>query len=310
MIRAAEKILVIRLGAFGDLVQVDGVLRDIRAFHADAEIVLLTTPPFRKLMQRCPHVNRVLAAPRAPIWKLGEWLILASTFRNERFTNVYDLQKQNRTRLYRMLFFRNVHWSGKREKQLLSTGLNGFVLQLEREGIQAIHTLKPDVSWMADDMNAFLEQEGVRKPYIVLIPGCSARHPQKRWPYYAELAAALIKRGYDVVTAPGPDEIDLAKSIPGNSLLGPNGYLNWFELAGVLKEACFVVGNDTGPSHVASCLGKAGLALFGPQTSAAQTGICRGGFQALEVPDLAELSVETVLEAILPKLPAVYGNPV
>jgi ADP-heptose:LPS heptosyltransferase len=159
-------------------------------------------------------------------------------------------------------------------------------------------------------MAAFLEQEGVRKPYVALIPGCSARHPQKRWPYYAQLATALIDRGYDVVTAPGPDEIELAKSIPGHTLLRPNGFLTWFELAGVLKDACFVVGNDTGPSHLASHLGRPGLALFGSHTSAARTGICRGDFHAIEVPDLKELPVETVLEAVLPKLPPVQENSV
>ncbi len=299
-----EKILIIKLGAFGDVVQADGALRDIRAFHVDAEIVLLTTPPFRKLMQRCPHVGRVLTAPRAPFWKIGEWLRLAHVFRSEKFTRVYDLQKQDRTQLYRKLFFRNVIWSGERVHPRPPSALQGFVNQLEKAGIPATHCLSPDVSWMADDMGAFLAQEGVRKPYVVLIPGCSARHPEKRWPYYAELAAALIEHGYEVVTAPGPDEIDLAKSIPGHTLLGPNGFLNWFELAGVLKGACFVVGNDTGPSHVASCLGKPGLALFGSHTTAARTGICRADFHAIEVPDLAGLSAETVLEAILPKLPA------
>jgi ADP-heptose:LPS heptosyltransferase len=310
MIRAADKILVIKLGAFGDLVQVDGVLRDIRAFHADAEIVLLTTPPFQKLMQRCPHVDRVLAASRAPFWKLGEWLRLASMFKSERFTKVYDLQKQSRTRLYRKLFFRNVRWSGEREKQRLPSGLSGFVSQLEREGIQVIHTSNPDVGWMVDDIGNYLAQEGVRKPYVVLIPGCSARHPQKRWPYYAELAAALIERGYEVVTAPGPEEIDLAKGIPGHTLRGPNGYMNWFELAGVLKESCFVVGNDTGPSHVASCLGKPGLALFGPHTTEARSVICRGDFNAIEVPSLDKLSVEAVLEAVLPNLPVLQEKSV
>jgi ADP-heptose:LPS heptosyltransferase len=59
-----ERILVIKLGAFGDLVQADGAMRDIRAFHPDAEITLLTMPPFRKLMSRCPHVDNVVADTR------------------------------------------------------------------------------------------------------------------------------------------------------------------------------------------------------------------------------------------------------
>lgn len=303
MARTAEKILVIKLGAFGDVVQADGALRDIRAFHRNAVITLLTTPPFRKLMSRCPHVDRVLTDSRAPFWKIGGWVSLARTLRSEQFTMVYDLQRQDRTALYHKLFLRNASWSGKQKGERPQSGLEGLVFQLESADIPTNHCLNPDVSWMADDMTPFLEQEGVRKPYVALIPGCSVRHPQKRWPYYVQLAAALIERGYDVVTAPGPDEIELAKSIPGHTLLGPNGFLNWFELAGVLKNACYVVGNDTGPSHVASCLGKPGLALFGPHTTAARTGICRGAFRAIEVPDLAGLRVEIVLEAILPKLP-------
>lgn len=310
MARTAEKILVIKLGAFGDVVQADGALRDIRAFHRNAVITLLTTPPFRKLMSRCPHVDRVLTDSRAPFWKIGGWVSLARTLRSEQFTMVYDLQRQDRTALYHKLFLRNASWSGKQKGERPQSGLEGLVFQLESADIPTNHCLNPDVSWMADDMTPFLEQEGVRKPYVALIPGCSVRHPQKRWPYYAQLAAALIERGYDVVTAPGPDEIELAKSIPGHTLLGPNGFLNWFELAGVLKDACYVVGNDTGPSHVASCLGKPGLALFGPHTTAAHTGICRGAFRAFEVPVLAGLSAETVLEAILPKLPPAQENSV
>lgn len=310
MSSTAEKILVIKLGAFGDVVQADGALRDIRAFHPDAEITLLTTPPFRKLMSRCPHVDRVLTDSRPPMWRVGEWVRLARMFRSEKFARVYDLQKQDRTELYRKLFFRDVIWSGRQPGPRPPSALEGFVVQLENAGIPPTHCLMPDVSWMADDMAAFLEQEGVRKPYVALIPGCAARHPQKRWPYYAQLAEELIERGYEVVTAPGPDEIELAKSIPGHTLLGSNGFLNWFELAGVLKGACYVVGNDTGPSHVASCLGKPGLALFGSHTTAARTGICRGAFHAIEVPDLAGLPVERVLEAILPKLSACQENSV
>ncbi|MEE4236363.1 MAG: glycosyltransferase family 9 protein [Anderseniella sp.] len=310
MNRSTEKILVIKLGAFGDVVQADGALRDIRAFHPDADITLLTMPPFRKLMSRCPHINHVLTDPRAPMWKIGEWIRLARILHSERFTRAYDLQRQDRTALYHRLFLRNVSWSGKQKGERPQSGLDGLAFQLTNAGIPTLHCLKPDVSWMADDMSAFLRQEGVRKPYVALIPGCSARHPHKRWPYYAQLARALKERGYEVVTAPGPDEIELAKSIPGHTLLGPHGYLNWFELAGVLKDACYVVGNDTGPSHVASCLGKAGLALFGSHTSAARTGIRRGDFEALEVPDLTDLSVETVLDAITPKLPPFQENSV
>lgn len=297
-----EKILVIKHGAFGDLIQIDGALRDIRAAHADAEIVLLTTPPFRKLMARCPHIDRIELDTRPPLWKPAEILKLARLLRNGHFSRVYDLQRSKRTARYRSLLLRTTTWVGKRANESGASSLANFRAQLEAGGIAAPHSPNPDVSWMADDVSALLAAEGVAARYVALIPGCSARHPQKRWPYYAELARALLDAGVDVVTAPGPDELDLAHTIPGHVLLGPNGFLNWFELAGVLKQAHFVVGNDTGPSHVAACLGRPGLALFGPHSSAERTGIRRAGFDVIEVADLAALSVETVRAEVLARL--------
>lgn len=301
MTAAPEKILVIRHGAFGDIVQTDGALRDIRAHHPAAEIVLLTTPPFRKLLERCPHVDRLMLDERAPFTQIGKFLALRKALRAEGFSRVYDLQSSGRTKNYRRFLLPSAEWNDNRD-------FNGrpvrecYKLQLERTGVKATHAMNPDVSWMADDMSAFLSDEGVKPGYVFLIPGCAAKHPQKRWPYYADLAAELIERGYQVVTAPGPDEIELCKSIPGHTLLGPKGFLGWFELAGVIKSAGFVVGNDTGPSHVAACLGRPGLVLFGAHTSALRTGILRDDFRAIEVGDLKDLPVAQVLEAILPRL--------
>lgn len=297
-----DKLLVIKHGAFGDLVQSDGALRDIRAAFPASEIVLLTNPPYRKLMSRCPHIDRILTDPRAPLWKLGEVVHLVRMLRSEGFRCVIDLQKSGRTTLYRRLLFPGADWIGKEAGPRPASMIESFGPQLEAAGIVARHCLAPDVTWMADDVSDLLHAAGVGAGYIALIPGCAARHPHKRWPYYEKLAAALIARGFEVVTAPGPDELELAKTIPGTTLLGPNGFLNWFELAGVLRGARFVVGNDTGPSHVAACLGRAGLALFGPHTSAARTGIRRGAFDALEVPDLAALSADTVLAEVLTRL--------
>lgn len=303
MSNASEKILVIRHGAFGDIVQTDGALRDIRAHHPDAEIVLLTTPPFRKLLERCPHVDRLAIDERAPITQFGKFLALRRALRAEGFSRVYDLQSSGRTKNYRRFLLPQAQWNDNRD-------FNGrpvrecYKLQLERVGVKATHAMTPDVSWMADDMSAFLAAEGVKPGYVFLIPGCAAKHPHKRWPHYADLARELIARGYQVVTAPGPDEIELCKSIPGITLLGPKGFLGWFELAGVIKSAAFVVGNDTGPSHVAACLNRPGLVLFGAVGSAAKTGILRDNFLALEVADLQALPVQQVLDAILPRLPA------
>ncbi|OYW09809.1 MAG: ADP-heptose--LPS heptosyltransferase, partial [Rhodospirillales bacterium 12-71-4] len=57
-------ILVIRLGALGDLVQSFGPFAAIRAHHPEARIVLLTTPPFAGLARRSPWFDDVWADGR------------------------------------------------------------------------------------------------------------------------------------------------------------------------------------------------------------------------------------------------------
>lgn len=303
------RLLVIKHGAFGDLIQADGALRDIRAAHQESEIVLLTTPPYRKLMERCPHVDRLLIDRRAPLWRLGENLRLARKLRREGFGFVFDLQKSGRTERYRRWVLGGLPWCGRQPGAKPRSMIEGFAPQLAAAGLSPRHSQSPDVSWMADDVSELLLEHGVTGRYIVLVPGCSARHANRRWPYYAQLAARLIEAGYVVVTAPGPDELELARSIPGTCLLGPNGYLNWFELAGVLRGAEFVIGNDTGPSHLAACLGRPGLALFGPHSSVERTGIRRGSFDAIAAENLANLDVGCVLGEVVARLERGAGHP-
>lgn len=295
-----ERILVIRHGAFGDMVQASGALQDIRGHHATAEIVLLTSPPFRKLMARCPYVDRILLDGRASFLRLDTLLGLRRRLRSEGFVHVYDLQNSSRTGYYRRLFLGSTPWHDSVTRDdPAANSLETYHALLTAAGVSPVHALSPDASWMAADVSTILATAEVRPGYVALIPGCSARHPHKRWPYYAELAGALLARGHDVVTVPGPDELELARSIPGHTLLGSERYLDWFELAGVLAGAAFVVGNDTGPSHVAACLNRPGLVLFGAHTRAKKTGILRQKFHAIEVDDLADLAVDRVLDTVL-----------
>lgn len=297
--RERQEILVIRHGAFGDLIQADGALRDIRRHHPQAWIALLVAPEYARLMARCPHVNEVIADPRAPLLQLRRNLNLVRQLKRRRFSHVYDLQGSDRTRFYRKVLNSGL-WSRKHNKtNSLTPDRMAYAQQLRRADVPVLHASKPDVSWMADDVSSLLASAGIRPGYIVLIPGSAARHQDKRWPHYSELARLLLERGKQIVYAPGPDELDLAKQLPGEVLLGANGFLNWFQLAGLLREAAFVVGNDTGPTHLAACLGRPGLALFGPRTNATRTGLRYGDFDTIEVADLGGLAPAQVLQAVM-----------
>ncbi|HEY1139537.1 MAG TPA: glycosyltransferase family 9 protein [Lysobacter sp.] len=296
-------VLVIRHGAFGDLLQADGALRDLREHHRDRHIVLLASSPYTRLMARCPHVDEVIGDPRAPLLQLGRNLALLRRLRERGFQRVYDLQGSDRTALYRRLMPEPSHWLRKHNPADSGTPDRlAYAWMLAQAGIRVRHADAPDPAWMADDATALLAAAGVPSNYIVLVPGSAARHEHKRWPGHAELARRLGEMGHSVVVVPGPDELELARSLPCHVLTGPAGFLDWFALAGVLQRAAFVVGNDTGPTHLAAALGVPGLALFGSHTSVERTGIRMGAFEAMQVPDLAALPVDTVLAEVSRRL--------
>ena len=84
-------------------------------------------------------------------------------------------------------------------------------------------------------------------------------------------------------------------SFPGHVLKN----LDWSQLSGIIQNSNFVVGNDSGPSHIASCLNKKGLALFGSSTSSVRSELKRGKFEILKVDNLENLTAAEVLKAMI-----------
>ena len=300
-----ERILIIKLGALGDIVRTEGVLHDIRNHHGRARITVMTTPAYEFIFKRCPWIDDIFLDPRDSRWSPGKMMQLGKRLRQHPWDLVYDLQNVSRTTFYRLLFFRGVKWSGadlwlqgfKRAAERRSP-LAWAAEQLKQAGVPLRHTLHPDLSWLADDVSELLAGAGVKGRFIVLIPGCSAGHPEKRWPYYKELAAMLTAEGRQVVTLLGPDEEEMHDSFPGIVLTKPGEYLDLFQLSGVLQQADFVIGNDTGPSHIASHLGRPGLVLFSDHAPAYMTDIELGGLKAIECPDLRDISVLDIYQKI------------
>src|SRR5690606_25222422 len=108
----ARRILVIKHGAFGDVIQAEGALRDIRKNHPDAHITVLTMPAYRALLARCPHLDEVMVDERAPRWRLDRMMALRKRLRDAAFDMVYDLQNSKRTAFYYRWMLKDRRWSG------------------------------------------------------------------------------------------------------------------------------------------------------------------------------------------------------
>lgn len=305
-----QRILVIKLSALGDVVQAEGAMHDIRLHHPYAEITVMTTAPYRRLMERCPWVDKIFIDPRDSRFRLDRMLSLRRRLRERPFDMVYDLQQVGRTHFYHWFFLKGIRWMGgvrgcscycRRPEDRCAA--DHFAISLRQAGVPVRHTLKSDVSWMADPVDDILAEAGVAEPFVVLVPGGSAEHPEKRWPYYREIAEFLLEAGMAVVTVPGPDEMELCRAVGGTILLNRDGsFLDIFKLAGVLRQAAFVVGNDTGPTHIAVHMQIPGLALFSDHIPPTYSGIQHGRFDWIERADLADLPVSEVCLRLQPLL--------
>ena len=106
-----SNILIIKHGSLGDIVQISGVLRDIREAHNDKKIFILTTLPYVDVLSRCPDLDGVLLDRRLPRWNIYYLLKLKKMLVKYNFSHVYDLQNSSRTSFYRKYLLKSSNWS-------------------------------------------------------------------------------------------------------------------------------------------------------------------------------------------------------
>ena len=137
-----SNILIIKLGSLGDIVQISGVLRDIRENHYNKKIFILTTSPYVELLSKCPHIDGVLIDKRLPRWNLLYLVKLRKLLSKFNFSKVFDLQNSSRTSFYRKFLLNNPTWNSseiavKRSEKKNNSNNDGV---LERFNQQLIYS--------------------------------------------------------------------------------------------------------------------------------------------------------------------------
>jgi len=308
-VRAAadyRRVLVIKHGALGDVIQALGPMAAIRAAHPTARITVLTTAPYAGFLALSPYADAVWTDPRPPWWDAPGWLRLRRALRAEGFERVYDLQTSSRTqRYFRLLGPGPPEWSGvapgcshphrSPARDTLHT-LERQAEQLALAGIVAVPP--PRVDWVVDDGRAPAIPDGA----VLLAPGGAAHRLAKRWPIaaYARLARRLVEAGRVPVVLGTAGEAGLGQAIAaaGPGILDLTGRTRIVDLVLLARHARAAVGNDTGPMHAIAAAGCPSTVLF---SAASDPDLCapRGaGVTVLRVPDLALLPVEAVLGAM------------
>jgi ADP-heptose:LPS heptosyltransferase len=305
--RGPQRILVIKLSALGDFIQALGPAAALRRHHGADRITLLTTAPYAEFARQTGYFDDILIDRRPRLFDLFGWLALRRSLRAGRFDRVYDLQTSDRSSSYaRMLWPGRPEWSGiasgcshphadldrdnghtidKQAEQLLMAGLYPVPL--------------PSLPVPATPLPGAL----AGRNFVLLIPGSSPRHPAKRWPaeHYGALAARLDAMGLLPVVLGAPNEQAIAAVIEAAcpAVLDLTGKTDLAALAGLARAAAFTIGNDTGVTHIAAAGGHPVVVLFSNASEPARCAPRGGSVTVLSRAVLADLPVETVLEAAL-----------
>ncbi len=306
-----SNILIIKHGSLGDIAQASGAIQDICENHKNEKIYIMTTQPYIDLFKKNPSLEDVILDKRLSKLNFIYLYYLMKKIKKLNLIKIYDLQNSSRTNFYKKILFPNsdhFKWSSSltvlpinetKEKFDEKSVLERFDHQLKTSGIKTKHTLNPDFSWSCCDISKIIAEYKLKK-YIILFPFCSPHLTIKKWPYYDEFIKIFKKKynTYDVLVAPGPNEINEAQKINAICVLDQGKALNILQLSSLIKKSSFVLANDTGPAHISAHLNVKGIALFGSHTTAKKVSIETKNFKAIQVNDLSKLSPQKVLDKV------------
>lgn len=300
-----SNILIIKLGALGDVIQSLGPMKAIRRHHPDSHITVLTTKPFADLIRASGVADDVWIDARPKWHQIHKWFDLSHKLNAAHFTRVYDLQNNDRTALYFRLFKTKPEWVGvakgasHRNTSAERTAGQAFDGHVQTLALAGIHNVAIDtMEWMDHDIEHF----GARAPYVLIVPGSSPKRPEKRWPAasYGALCTALSLRGIQPVLIGTKDEAMVMKEISAlcPHALDLSGKTALFDIVPLARHAAGAVGNDTGPMHMIAPTGCPSVILFSRFSNPARHAPKGSALHIMQSPDLGALCVDDVLKTL------------
>jgi ADP-heptose:LPS heptosyltransferase len=259
--RAPKRILVIRRDELGDMVTTLPVFEQFKLHYPAAELTVFCKPQMASLLQNHPAVDVVAT----------EWRQLKG-----KYDYLADLRGD-----WKSLRFALGQWAHRVDR-----GSHRFLNRLRKRAqghevdfnLRIVAPLLPAVpgkvaprlypSRRQEQQAALFLQRNDIGPFVVFHTG--ARKLLRRWALqkWAELAVYLYQRHELQVVFVGGDEDaadveKIRKRLPFEtfSFIGQGDLLSYAALA---AKAKLMVGNESGPMHIAAAMGVPVIALFGP----------------------------------------------
>ncbi len=277
------RILIVRLGAFGDIVHTLPLAADL---HAAGHLVhWLCEDRWSCLLEGSPVITGIHRLQRrklrtAPlIERVSLFRSLIREVRGRAYDLVIDAQGLAKSGLLAALSGagrrlahgpprgRELSWLGS-DLRVVSTAVHVIDQQRDLAGPLSLPPSGPwrfplpawsrERAWAA----AWLVEQGLRRPWMLNV---GAGWPTKVWPEerLVACAKACTPRPFLLLWgSPAEREVATRIAAASGAALAPDTSIA--QLAGLLDQAGVLISGDTGPLHLARALGTPAVGLFGP----------------------------------------------
>ncbi|MEO0247641.1 MAG: glycosyltransferase family 9 protein [candidate division WOR-3 bacterium] len=260
MDRMINKVLIIRLSSLGDIVIATSLVEFL--YRVGVRIHFAVYDEFAELFEEDPRIEKVIRIKR----DIGGKIDGLRAVRSEKYDLVVDLHRK----LYPALLtcLAKTRKRAACEKRSLERRLAViFKKKIEEYPLYKLYVESVKKYFELEDI-PYPKLLSFKKPnfelpeeYIVFVPGASKK--TKAWPidYYIKLGNLLYESFGLPILLVGKDI--MVKSLP-QGFLNLQSSTSLRELLYILKNAKFVVSNDTGPAHMTAAVGTPLFVIFGP----------------------------------------------
>ena len=310
------RLLVVRLGAMGDILHALPAVTALRKAHSEWVIDWVVEPRWQALFTAEDSIGRVTSQPLvdhllfAPTkeWRSApfaekthrEIKLLRRALRAAGYDAVLDLQGAVRSAV--VARFANcrrlIGEAEPREglarwlfsERIVTRGAHVIQQDVELAAAIAGDDLKPETPLLPTDPIADAWADDLLPPAspastVLINPG--AGWGAKRWPAerYSAVAQGLIHRGFRVLVNAGPGEDPLADSISrATGRAATHIGCTLAQLIALTRRVSLVIAGDTGPLHLACALVRPVVGIYGP-TDPSRNGPFGTSFKVLRSPE-------------------------
>jgi len=272
-------ILIVRLGALGDVVHTIPAVAAIRKASPESRIDWLVDRRHRDIVDLVTVVDRVIAVDSNT---LAGWSEAIRTLRQTPYDAAIDLQGLLKSAVFarasgadHVIGFSIYHLREKTARPFYSTTADVVDEHIILKNLRLLRAIDIDSTEIAfplrvpesDVLRQLGERIPAQHPFLLINPG--AAWPNKRWPpnRFAQLAEALRARhGLISIVLWGPGEETLAQDVAaaagGAARVSPKTTIA--DVVALARGAAVMVSGDTGPTHIAAAVGTPLVGIFGP----------------------------------------------